>query len=149
MGHLGLLFVGLQDSDGRGIAVFVHDAHDLVSIVGAGLEVIDDGRRACDLYLLPLVRGRTGIVEAEVVDIETKLVGAVEVADGDVALLAGILAQIDGLFDVLIGGDSLGQYDIGEVSHLVSSGGDIDGKMLFEIVGILSFHPHLQYTIEW
>ena len=89
----------MQYGDGRGVVVVVDDAHHLVSIVGAGKEVGDDGSGARDLYLLPLFGGRTGIVEAEVVDIETVLVGAVEVADGDVALLAAILAQVDGVFD--------------------------------------------------
>ena len=113
------------------------------------METVDDCLRPCDVYLLPLPGWRIGNIQAEVVNIETELVGAVEVADGDVALLAAILAQVDGVFGVLVGDDGLRQYDVGEVSHCVSGGGDIDGYMLLEIVGILSFHPHLQYAIEW
>ena len=113
------------------------------------MEPGDDGRRPFNLYLLPFIGGRIGNIQTEVIDIEIVLVGAVEVADSDVALRFCILAQIDGVFHVFVGDDGLGQYDVGEVSHCVSCGGDIDGNMLLEIVGILSFHPHLQHTIEW
>ena len=71
------------------------------------METVDDCLRPCDVYLLPLPGWRIGNIQAEVVNIETELVGAVEVADGDVALLSCILAQIGGVFGVLVGDDGL------------------------------------------
>ena len=55
-------------------------------------------------------------VEAEVVDIQIILVGAVEVMDGDVAL-SSIAAQVGGVFHIAIGGSGFTNQSGGEVGN--------------------------------
>ena len=71
-------------------------------------------------------------------------------ADGDVALLSGIAAQVGGVFHISIGSSGFANQGGSEVRSRVTCGRKVDGKMfgIISAVSCITTQPHSQGTLQ-
>ena len=145
------------------VVAFAPAAHAVLTAVGEHLHLIlalgiQPAERhcvgtACDG--LPRVVGGVNDIDTEPVKFQGRPVRAVEVTDGDVALLSGVCAQVGHVCcEFLLGAIRFWGYCFadqygGEVRRDVCArGGEIDGEMLFVSRLLVTAQPNLQESLK-